>query len=46
MGHQNGSMLVTVYAAPTRHCRESGRIWEGMENMEQNVPDLRHKLAA
>lgn len=48
MGHSDYSMLVTVYGRwiDTESPRELERIWEGMQNMAKNVPNLPQKLAA
>lgn len=48
LGHKDYSMLVTVYGRwiDTESPRELQRIWEGMQNMAKNVPNLPQRLAA
>lgn len=45
MGHSDYSMLVTVYGRwiDTESPRELERIWEGMQSMASNAPNLPHK---
>jgi len=47
-GHKDFSMLVNVYARwiDTESPRELDRIWEGMQNMAKNAPNLPQRLAA
>ena len=48
MGHKDFSMLVNVYARwiDTESPRELDRIWEGMQNMAKNAPNLPQSIAA
>ncbi len=48
MGHKDYSMLVNVYDRwiDTESPKELERIWEGMQNMAKNDPNLPQKLAA
>lgn len=48
MGHNDYSMLVKVYgrSIDSDSPRELERIWEDMQNMVKNVPNLSQKLAA
>jgi len=48
LGHNDYSMLVKVYGRwiDSESPRELERIWEGMQNMVQNAPNLPQKLAA
>ncbi|TAM13090.1 MAG: DUF3596 domain-containing protein [Nevskiaceae bacterium] len=48
LGHSDYSMLVKVYGRwiDSESPRELERIWEGMQNMARNVPNLPQKLAA
>lgn len=48
MGHKDYSMLVNVYGRwiDSESPRELERVWEGMQNIAKNVPELSQKLAA
>lgn len=48
MGHNDYSMLVKVYGRwiDSESPRELERIWEGMQNMARNVPNLPQEMAA
>ncbi len=48
MGHKDYSMLVNVYGRwiDSESSRELERIWEGIQNMAKNVPELSQRLAA
>lgn len=48
MGHSDYSMLVKVYGRwiDSESPRELERIWEGMQNMARNVPNLPQRLAS
>lgn len=48
MGHSDYSMLVTVYGRwiDTESPRELERIWEGMQNMAKNTPNLPQETEA
>lgn len=48
MGHTDYSMLVTVYGRwiDTESPKELERIWEGMQNMAKNTPNLPQRMVA
>lgn len=48
MGHSDYSMLVTVYGRwiDTESPKELERIWEGMQNMAKNTPNLPQRMVA